>query len=233
MYIQVMIIDSDLDSAKQLKYGLQTDTVRAYYTTSVMEGLKHLMRFRYQLVIMDVSSGEVEGFQALKKVREFATVPILAISTNGESGHIVQVLKVADDYLQKPYDMEVFRAHISAIVRRFAYDSQQDAPGVLSRDGSLMIDTRCRRVYVLEKGIVLSRKPYDLLYLMASHEGWVFTHEQLYRNIWGEDYISYANAPLNCQIRKLRRQLESVPGAPQYIHTIRGVGYRFDSNAHH
>lgn len=232
MYIQVIVIDSDLDSAKQLKYALQNNLVKAYYTTSVTEGLKYLARFHYQLVIMDVSLGDCDGFQSLKKVRQFTAVPILAISRNNDSSHIVQILAVADDYLQKPYDMEVCHAHIAALVRRFAYGSQQDAPGVLSKDGSLMIDARCRRVYVLEKEIVLPRKPFALLYLMACHEEQVFTHEQLYRNIWGEDYMSYSNAPLNCQVRKLRRQLESVPGAPHYIHTIRGIGYRFDSDAH-
>lgn len=232
MYLQILIIDSDLDSAKQLKYALQNDIVRAYYTTSVTEGLKHLVRFHYQLVIMDVYLGVDDGIQSLRKVREFTAIPILAISYNNDSSHIVQILATADNYLQKPYDMEVCRAHIMALMRRFAYGGQQYAPSVLSRDSSLMIDTRCRKVYVLEKEVTLPRKPYDLLYLMASHEGRVFTHEQLYQNIWGEDYISFSNAPLNCQIRKLRRELESVSEAPQYIHTIRGVGYRFDSNNH-
>lgn len=232
MYIQIMIIDSDLPAAKQLKYYLQNETVRAYYTTSVEEGIRHLAHFCYQIVIMDVSSWETDGLKQLKRIQALVSVPILALSTNNTSDHIVEILAVADDFLQKPIDLSVCSAKVQALVRRFAYDSQQDAPGVLSRDGSLMIDTRCRRVYVLEKEIMLPRKPYDLLYLLASHEGQVFTHEQLYRNIWGEDYISYSNAPLNCQIRKLRRELESVSGAPQYIHTIRGVGYRFDSNNH-
>lgn len=232
MYMQILIIDSDLDSAKKLKYALQTDIVRAYYTTSVTEGLKQLVRFHYQLVIMDVSLEEGNGFQTLRKVREFTAIPILAISYNDDSSHIVQTLAVADDYLKKPIDMKVCAAKVQALVRRFAYDSQQDSPDVISKDGSLMIDARCRRVYVLEKEIMLPRKPYDLLYLIASHEGRVFTHEQLYRNIWGEEFINCSNGPLNCQIRRLRRQLESVPEAPQYIHTIRGVGYRFDSNTH-
>ena len=68
----------------------------------------------------------------------------------------------------------------------------------------------------MEKEIILPRKPFDLLNLMASHEGWVFTHEQFYRNIWGEEYISCSNAPLNCHIRKLRRQLECVTGYPYH-----------------
>lgn len=99
MYLQVVIIDSDLKSAKQLKYTLKNAIIKAYYTTSVTEGIKHLIQFYDQLVIMDVSSGEVDGFQSLKKIRELTAVPILAISANGDSDHIVQTLMLADDFL--------------------------------------------------------------------------------------------------------------------------------------
>lgn len=171
MYLQVVNIDSDLKSAKQLKYALKNDIIKAYYTTSVTEGIRHLIQFHDRLVIMDVSSGEADGFQSLKKVRELIAVPILAISANGDSNHIVQALTLADDFLQNPIDMKVCTAKVQPLVRRFAYASQQDAPGILSRDGSLMKDTQCRRVYVLEKEIMLPRKPYGLLYLLASRVG--------------------------------------------------------------
>lgn len=103
MHIQIIIIDPDLDSAKQLKYALQNDIIRAHYTISVTEGIRHLVQFHYQLVIIDVSSGKNDEFRALRKVRELSAIPILAISTNGESEHIVQALAIADDYRQKPY----------------------------------------------------------------------------------------------------------------------------------
>lgn len=228
MYIQVMIIDSDLDSAKQLKYGLQTDAVRVYYTTSVAEGIKHLIRFCYQLVIMDVSFGEADGFQSLKKVRKFVAVPILAISTNGESGHIVQVLTVADDYLKKPVDLNVCAAKVQALLRRTARtEIPLDAPPILSEDHKLFIDPGGRKVVLLDVEIMLPRKQFELLYLLAGNAGRVFTREQLYENVWGEAFMGNDNT-LNCQMRSLRSSLKAVPNAPEYLHTMRGVGYYFD-----
>ncbi len=102
MHIQIIIIHPDLDSAKQLKYALQNDIIRAYYTLSVTEGIRHLVQFHYQLVIIDVSSGKNDEFRALRKVRELSAIPILAISTNSESDHIVQALAIANDYRQNP-----------------------------------------------------------------------------------------------------------------------------------
>lgn len=228
MYIQVMIIDSNLDSAKQLKYGLQTDTVRVYYTTTFIEGLKHLMRFRYQLVIMDVSLGEADGFQSLKKVRKFAAVPILAISTNGESGHIVQALMVADDYLKKPVDLNVCAAKVQALLRRMARpEIPLDAPPILSEDNKLLIDPGRRKVVLMDAEITLPRKQFELLYLLAGNAGRVFTREQLYEKVWGEPFLGNDNT-LNCQMRSLRSSLKAVPNAPEYLHTMRGVGYYFD-----
>lgn len=228
MYIQVMIIDSHLDSAKQLKYALQNDTTRAYYTTSVIEGIKHLIRFHYQLVIMDVSQGEDEGLQALRKVREFTSVPILAISIKGESDHIVQALAVADDYLKKPVDRNVCAAKIQALLRRNARtEIPFDAPPILSEDNKLLIDPGRRKVVLMDVEITLPRKQFDLLYLLAGNAGRVFTREQLYEKVWGEMFMGNDNT-LNCQMRSLRSSLKSVPNAPEYLHTMRGVGYYFD-----
>lgn len=228
MYIQVMIIDSDLDSAKQLKYGLQNDVVRAYYTTSVMEGLKHFMRFRYQLVVMDVSSGETEGLQSLEKVREFTSVPILAISANEESSHIVQVLMVADDYLKKPIDLNICGAKMQALLRRTAKpEITLDAPPILSEDHKLFIYPEQRKVVLMDVEITLPRKQFELLYLLAGNPGRIFTRELLYEKVWGEAFLGNDNT-LNCQMRSLRSCLKAVPNSPDYIHTMRGVGYYFD-----
>lgn len=118
MYIQIMIIDSDLPAAKQLKYYLQNETVRAYYTTSVEEGIKHLAHFCYQIVVMDVSSWETDGLKQLKRIQALVSVPILVLSTNNTSDHIVEILTVADDFLQKPVDLSVCAAKIHALLRR-------------------------------------------------------------------------------------------------------------------
>lgn len=230
MQQQILIIGSDLNSCKKLKYSLQDDSTRVYYTLSIDDGIRHLIHYGYHLIIFNITCTNTDVMRPLSLLRKARFTPILVLSPEIDSDRIVQILEIADDFLQTPHDLKVCKAQIKALLRRFVFFNGQEPPGVLSKDGSLMIDARCRKVYILETEIKLPRKQYDLLYLMATHEGQVFTHEQLYRNIWGEDFVSCSNTPLNCQIRKLRRQLESVPGAPQYIHTMRGVGYQFDSN---
>lgn len=230
MLQQILIIGSDLNSCKKLKYSLQNDLTRAYYTLSIDDGIRHLIHYGYHLIIFNLTCTNTDVMRSLSLLRKARFTPILVLSPETDADRIVQILEIADDFLQTPNDLKVCKARIKALLRRYIITNGQEPPGVLSRDGSLMIDTRCRKVYILETEIKLPRKQYDLLYLMASREGQVFTHDQLYRNIWGDDFINCSNAPLNCQIRKLRRQLESVPGTPKYIHTMRGVGYRFDSN---
>lgn len=207
---------------------MQNDTIRAYYTTSFTEGIKHLIRFHDQLLIMDMSSGEADGFQSLKKVRGLAAVPILAISSNGDSDHIVRALTLADDFLQKPIDVSVCVAKIQALLRRNTRtEIPIDAPPILTVDNKLLIDLQRRKVVLMDVEIALPRKQFKLLYLLAGNAGQVFTREQLYEKVWGEMFLGNDNT-LNCQIRSLRRCLKSVQDAPDYIHTRRGVGYYFD-----
>lgn len=146
--------------------------------------MKYLVRFQYQLVIIDVSPEKGDGFRALNKVREFTTVPILTISTNGESNHIVQTLAAADEI------------HF-------------DAPPILSEDNILFIYPNRRKVVLMDVEITMPRKQFDLLYLLAGNTGRIYN-------------------TLNCQMRSLRSSLKAVSNAPEYLHTMRGVGYYFD-----
>ena len=229
MNIQIIIIDSDLAFAKRLKYFLQSDTTRAYYTTSIVESIRYMAHFSYQLVIMDMSSWEADGLESLKWVRSFVTAPILALSTTGTSERIVQILTVADDFLQKPVDLEVCAAKIHALLRRNGkLDTPLNAPPILSDDGRLLIDPGRRKVNLMGVEITLPRKQFELLYFLAGNAGRVFTREQLYEKVWGEAFMANDNT-LNCQMRSLRSNLKSVPDAPEYLHTLRGVGYYFDT----
>lgn len=228
MYLQVMIIDPDLATAKELKYYLQQDNVRAYYSTSVMEGIRHLAHYCYHLVVIDVSSMNGGGLQDLKRIRALVPIPILALSADGTSDHIVQILSIADDFLQKPIDLGVCFAKIQALLRRSGtIDPPFNAPPILSSDDKLLVDPGRRKVILMDMEIPLPRKQFELLYLLAGNPGRVFTREVLYEKVWGEAYIGNDNT-LNCQMRSLRSSLKTVPNAPDYIHTMRGVGYYFD-----
>lgn len=230
MQQQIMIIGSSLESCKTLKYSLQDETTRAFYTLSPTDGIRYFIQYGYHLVVIDISSFDADVVRLLEQIKRIQQVPILVLSSCGEASHIVEILSIADDFLQKPFDIQVCKARINALLRRPTYIDKQDAPGVLSRDGTLLIDARCRKIYILNTEITLPRKQFELLYLMASNEGRVFSREQLQIKVWGYDFVGSENT-LNCQIRELRTALKSISNAPEYIKTIRGVGYFFDTKA--
>lgn len=227
---EILIIGFDEERCKMLQDALQSNLINAHCALSVEDAVRHLIRYEYHLVIVNAATPfpDLEG--ALESIRKIRPVPILVLTPAISSDKLVKLLSLADDILREPYDMDIFRAKVQATLRRLTYDVQQYTPSVLSKDDTLFIDTRRRKVCVLQIEIALPRKQYELLYFLASHEGQVFTHEQLYRAIWGDDPVLSPSSPLSCQMRKLRGKLESVPGAPPYIQTIKGVGYRFDTN---
>lgn len=124
----------------------------------------------YHLIIFNVICVHAEVMHPLSSLRKARFTPILVVSPKTNADRIVQILKISYDFLQKPYDLKVCKAWIKVPLRRSVYSNGQEASGVLSRDGNLMIDTRCRKVYVLDTEIKLPRKQYNLLYLMVSLE---------------------------------------------------------------
>lgn len=229
MYRQILIIAPELDICKKLKYELSNGTINAYYVTSFDSGMRYVVYYECQLIIMDASFPKNVWLQFLKEIREIKSLPILILSDSGESSDIVEALSVADDYLQKPFDLEVCRAKVNALLRR-PVSADQGPPCALSKDGNLIVIPHNRIVRLAHSEIPLPRIPFDLLYLLVSNEGRVLTREQLYQNVWGEEFNGAENT-LNCQISFLRQTLKDACGTANYIQTIRGVGYRFDSKA--
>ena len=135
MYLQILIIDPDLESAKRLKYFLQNDAVRVYYTVDVLDGIRHLAHYHHQLVIMDVPGDGMDGFQSLRLIQELALAPILVISADHEPEHIVRILSIADNFTVKPLDLKICEVKIQALIRRSQNrETAWDAPPVLSID---------------------------------------------------------------------------------------------------
>lgn len=229
MFLHILIIDSNLENAKKLKYSLQNKFINVYYTTKVLDGIKHLTHCDYQLVIMDVSNGDEDDFHALKMVCGLKLAPVLAISVHGTSGHIARVLFIADDYLQKPIDIEICNAKIQAILRRSAQREPSFAAApVLTEDNNLLISPAHRKVFLMGTEISLPKTPFDILYLLTCNPRRVFTHELLCERFWNDICCVQSKNALHCQINHLRHRLRSVPNAPEYIHVMRGVGYYFE-----
>ena len=222
---QIIIIGSEVENCKQLKYALRDRQIQAYYALSIEEGIKHFNHYSYSLVVVDIPFC-AETIRALRLIQRIRPVLILVLAAFEDIRDVVDVLSIADSFLPKPYNIDICAAHIKALLRRTLIPEYGVKPSVLSNDHTLMIDCATRTVYVLENPLVLPRKQFELIYFLTINEGQVLTREQIYHHVWKDDIIC-GDHPLSGQIKELRSKLKSIPGAPDYIQTYRGVGYCF------
>ncbi len=225
----ILIIDNDLKICKKLKYGLQGSGYYAYYVCSEKEGLKHLFRQKYQLIIMETFFRKSKEFEFLSVLRSMCDLPIFIISSNTMLCDKVKGLSLgADDYLTKPFELEEVYARVNALIKRYTkqpYDNIQTS--LVSR--SFVLDVMYRKVKMFDTEIYLTKTEFDLLHLFMMNQEQVLTKEQIYERIWGDNDSSISNR-LMCQIRGLRKKIEKDSAHPQFIRTIKNVGYLFQDN---
>lgn len=221
---RVLIIDHDLQTCKDMKYNLKSETTEAYYTLNVQEGLAALAQQDYEIVICNVCFSETDGMEVLKTLRRMKPMPILLLSTSAALADKVQALETgADDYLAKPFETEECLARVYALLRRFTELNplQSRAYSIAAQDG-LVIKPESRQALLNGRLLRLTYREYELLSLLAGHPERVFTFEQLYEQVWAEPYMDSKNSVV-CEVQRLRKKL----GDTGLIQNVREVGYRF------
>ena len=171
----------------------------------------------------------MDGVEIIKKIRTWSNMPIIVISARSEDTDKIDALDAgADDYLTKPFDMDELIARIVSLIRRYTRFNQQDgtAQQKLEFDG-LQIDLENRSVTTENGTFELPPKEFDLLLYCAKHQGKILTKQQIYEEVWGEEYF-YDDSNIMAFIRKLRKKIEPDPDAPRYILTLWGIGYKFN-----
>lgn len=218
--IDILIVEDQKELA-----GLLCDFLRAEnYTVSVAEsGEKALSlyeRYGARLLVLDVLLPGIDGFTVCAKVREQSNTPILIVSAKTEKDDKLNGLLLgADDYIEKPYDIDIMLAKIDGIFkRRYAQDE------VVVDD--LRLNRVSRTVYKGNREISMTAKEFELLLCLLENRGKVLNKEYLFRHIWGNDSFSEQQT-LTVHIKWLREKIEEDPKHPQRIVTVWGVGYRF------
>ena len=171
----------------------------------------------------------MDGFETLEKIRKESSLPILMFTSKNDSASKVRGLRAgADDYLTKPFDIEELIARIISLIRRYTRFNQLDgtAQQKLEFDG-LQIDLENRSVTTENGTFSLPPKEFDLLLYCAKHQGKILTKQQIYEEVWGEEYF-YDDSNIMAIISRLRKKLEVNTSSPKYIQTVKGIGYRFN-----
>lgn len=199
-----------------------------YLVKSVFSGeeaLAYLVGNRVKLMVLDASLPKMDGFAVCAAVRENSNTPILFLSARVDKEDKMNgFMQGADDYVEKPVDMDILCAKIRALIRR-EYSLKQE--NVVIHSGNLSIDTESQRVLLNHKQIVLTVKEYELLLLLAQNPGKTLRKEYLFDRIWGADSFS-ENQTLTVHIKMLRDKIEEDPKKPRRIQTVWGVGYRYE-----
>lgn len=177
----------------------------------------------YDALLLDVMMPAMDGFTLSRKIRETSLVPILLITARGEDFDRIMGLDLgADDYIIKPFSPAEVMARLRAVLRRVE-PPENEAP--LLR-GNLRIDASSFQATIDAQPIRLTKKEFDLLWLLASHPEQVFTRDQLLDTLWGWDYDGDART-VDTHIRRMRSKLSAFPADGWAIETVRGFGYRF------
>lgn len=225
---RILIIDDDKELCALIKQSVTAENIDSDYCYSGIDGLAMLAKNDYQLILLDVMMPGMDGFQTMGKIRKQSSVPILMLTSKSDSTSKVLGLRFgADDYLTKPFDMEELIARVVSLIRRYTrFNMAGDHSQPLACQG-LTIDLDSRSVTTQNGTFELPPKEFDLLLFCAKNQGKILTKQQIYEEVWGEPYV-YDDSNIMAIISRLRKKIEPDSGAPFYIQTVKGIGYRFN-----
>jgi DNA-binding response OmpR family regulator len=231
---RILLVDDEHAIQTLLSYPLRKDGYEVVQATDGRAALARFAEGSYDLVVLDLMLPQVDGLEVCRRIRARSTVPIIMLTARAEEIDKVVGLELgADDYITKPFSMREFRSRVKAALRRAdmqPHDSSPTGDSPLDVAG-LRIDFDKRAVRVREAPVQTTFVEFEILAALASHPGRVYTREMLLTRIWGD--AAYRDPrTIDVHIRHLREKLELDAKQPEYLFTVRGVGYRFrDSEA--
>jgi len=223
----ILLVDDEDSVQKLLTYPLERDGFRVVQARDGEQALKLFGDERIDLVVLDLMLPKVDGLEVCKRLRAGSDVPIIMLTARGEELDKVLGLELgADDYITKPFSIREFRSRVRALLRRAALPRERPLEDETIEAGELRIDPARRTVELAGEPVQLTYVEFELLRTLAGEPARVFTREMLLRSLWG-DSAYREHRTIDVHVRHLREKLERDAREPEYIFTVRGVGYRF------
>ena len=218
--MDILIVEDNDELAEVLLDFLAAEGYEAEIAENGYEALELFSAHSPRLVILDIMLPGLDGFAVCTEIRRLSDVPVIIVSARGEKTDMLDGLAMgADDYIEKPYDIDILLAKINGIFeRRYR--------GRMIKEGSLAIDCAKREVCLEGSPLALTVKEYELLLLLVKNKEKVISKEELFNKVWGVESESEQQT-LTVHIKRLRQKIEKDPANPRCILTVWGVGYKF------
>jgi len=226
----ILLVEDEPAIAEPLAETLTREGFHLEVAGTAAQAVEQAGRLRPDLILLDLMLPDGSGFDVCREIRQTSRVPIIMLTARGEElDRIIGLELGADDYVVKPFSARELIARIRAVMRRTAETVAAPAP----RDdrieiGAVVLEPSMRRVTLAGDDIELTRKEYELLALLMRHAGTVLTRERLIDEVWDTNWYG-STKTLDVHVSGLRKKLGDDAGTPRYVHTLRGVGFRFSS----
>ena len=224
---RILLVDDEQPVQKLLTFPLEKE---GYEVVQALDGQQALQAFdqqQFDLVVLDIMLPRMDGLEVCRRLRAKSRVPIIMLTAKAEEIDKVIGLELgADDYITKPFSMREFRSRVRAALRRAEMVPASEADEEPLERGEIRIDFAKRRTVLRGEPVELTYVEFEILAVLAHAPGRVFSRDMLLERVWGDS--SYRDPrTIDVHIRHLREKLEDDPKNPEYLLTVRGVGYRF------
>ena len=224
--MKLLIVDDERLLVKGLKFNFEQDGYEVVTASDGEEAVKLAKDKSIDLIVLDLMLPKMDGLEVCQNLRETSNVPIIMLTAKSDDIDKIMGLDYgADDYMTKPFNILELKARVKAILRRKTREGDHGADHSPAVSG-VSLDRMTRRVDIEGKKIELTVKEYDIMDLLLSNPGRVYSRDDLLNLVWGYDYPGDART-VDVHVRRLREKIESDPAQPKYILTKWGVGYYF------
>jgi two-component system KDP operon response regulator KdpE len=225
--VSILIIDDEPQIRKFLDIALRAQGYQVHVAENSLKGLEILVTQRIGLLILDLGLPDMDGLEVLTELRQWSDIPVIVLSARPDENQKIKLLDAgANDYVTKPFSIQELSARVRVMFRT---KPQQTEQAEIFDDGTLFVDVIEHVVKLAGQEIALSKKEFQLLALLISHQGKVVTQKQILTELWGSTHEEDTHY-LRILVKKLRTKIGDSAVTPKYIATIAGIGLRFSTS---
>lgn len=223
----ILVVEDDHILQETMQYNLEQAGYEVLTAFDGISGLDLARRQKPDLILLDIMLPGLDGFSICRILAQEATIPIIVVTALHDEAHIIAGLELgANDYIVKPFSLGELLARVRALLRWNVRQFQLAMPNVIAV-GPMRLDRESRRAWYSNRELSLSHKEFDLLACLMHNAGVALSRDVLLEKVWGERFVG-SHRTVDVHIRWLREKIELEPSTPLLIHTVRGIGYRFE-----